>query len=220
MTTVFGVIALSLVVLAVGWLAWTYNRLVGLRNRLRAAWGDVDALLKRRADLIPNLVEAVKGYVGHESRTLSRVTSARSNALMAGGAPENTGGRAHAENQLTSGVRQLFAVVENYPDLKASATFLQLQSQLAETENDIASGRRYYNAVVRDFNTLRETFPNLLIAGPLGFDAGEYFELADLAERETPVADVWPEESPADERPEEPPVDDPSASTVDIREDA
>ena len=220
MTTVIGAIALAVVILAMGWLAWTYNRLVGLRNRLRAAWGDVDALLKRRADLIPNLVEAVKGYVGHESRTLSRVTSARSNALMAGGAPENTAGRAHAENQLTSGVRQLFAVVENYPDLKASETFLQLQSQLAETENDIASGRRYYNAVVRDFNTLRETFPNLLIAGPLGFDAGEYFELADLAEREAPVADVRPEESPADERPEELPVDDPSASTVDTREDA
>jgi LemA protein len=128
--------------------------------------------------------------MGHESRTLSRVTTARSNALMAGGAPDNTSARAHAENQLTSGVRQLFAVVENYPDLKASETFLLLQSELAETENDIASGRRYYNAVVRDFNTLRETFPNLLIARPFGFQAGEYFELADLAEREAPSADV------------------------------
>ena len=219
MATVLGVIALILVVLALGWLAWTYNRLIGLRNRLRAAWGDVDALLKRRADLIPNLVEAVKGYVGHESRTLSRVTTARSNALMAGGAPDNTSARAHAENQLTSGVRQLLAVVENYPDLKASESFLQLQSQLAETENDIASGRRYYNAVVRDFNTLRETFPNLLIAGPLGFEAGEYFELADLAEREAPVADVRPETGAADSRPQEPAVDDGSASPADIRED-
>ncbi|HKY60111.1 MAG TPA: LemA family protein [Gemmatimonadota bacterium] len=190
MATVIGSIALVLVALALAWLTWTFNRLVGLRNRLKAAWGDVDALLKRRADLIPNLVEAVKGYMDHESRTLSRVTTARSNALMAGGAPDNTSARAHAENQLTSGVRQLFAVVENYPDLKASENFLQLQAQLAETENDIASGRRYYNAVVRDFNTLRETFPNLLIAGPLGFHAGEYFELADLAEREAPSADV------------------------------
>ena len=211
MTTVIGATALVLVLLAVGWLAWTYNRLVGLRNRLKAAWGDVDALLKRRADLIPNLVEAVKGYVGHESRTLSRVTTARSNALMAGGAPDNTSARAHAENQLTSGVRQLFAVVENYPDLKASETFLQLQSQLADTENDIASGRRYYNAVVRDFNTLRETFPNLLIAGPLGFQAGEYFELADLAEREAPVADVRiadaPPEVPTDAPAEGPPAE-------------
>ena len=211
MTTVIGVIALVLVVLVVGWLAWTYNRLVGLRNRLRAAWGDVDALLKRRADLIPNLVEAVKGYVGHESRTLSRVTTARSNALMAGGTPDHTSARAHAENQRTSGVRQLFAVVENYPDLKASETFLQLQSELAETENDIASGRRYYNAVVRDFNTLRETFPNLLIAGPLGFEAGEYFELADLAEREAPVADVRPGDAPP-EVPTDTPVQVPPAN--------
>jgi LemA protein len=219
MATILGVIALVLVVLVVAWLALTFNRLVALRNRLRAAWGDVDALLTRRADLIPTLVEAVKGYVGHESRTLTRVTTARSNALMAGGAPDNTSARAHAENQLTSGVRQLFAVVENYPDLKASESFLQLQSQLAETENDIASGRRYYNAVVRDFNTLRETFPNLLIAGPFGFDAGEYFELADLAEREAPVADVRPEAGAADSRPEEPAVDDGSGSPADVREE-
>lgn len=200
MATIIGVIALVLVLLALGWLAWTFNRLVGLRNRLKAAWGDVDALLKRRADLIPNLVEAVRGYMGHEERTLSRVTTARANALMVGGAPDNTGGRAHAENMLTSGMRQLFAVVEDYPELKASETFLDLQRQLAETENDIASGRRYYNAVVRDFNTLRETFPNLLIAGPLGFQASEYFELAELAEREAPVVDVRPQ---ADAPPEE-----------------
>ncbi len=190
MSTLIGTVALAVVVLVLGWLAWTYNRLIRLRNRLKAAWGDVDALLKRRADLIPNLVEAVRGYMGHEERTLSRVTTARANALMAGGTPDNTAGRAHAENMLTSGMRQLFAVVEDYPDLKASETFLELQRQLAETENDIASGRRYYNAVVRDLNTLRETFPNLLIAGPLGFRPGEYFELADLAEREVPSADV------------------------------
>ncbi|MGH7564746.1 MAG: LemA family protein [Gemmatimonadota bacterium] len=214
MLTVIGAIALALVVLVVGWLAWTYNRLIGLRNRLKAAWGDVDALLKRRADLIPNLVEAVRGYMGHEERTLSRVTTARANALMAGGTPDNTAGRAHAENLLTSGMRQLFAVVEDYPDLKASETFLELQRQLAETENDIASGRRYYNAVVRDFNTLRETFPNLLIAGPLGFHPGEFFELADIAEREAPVADVRPEaradaapEASGDTREEAPPID-------------
>jgi LemA protein len=190
MSTLIGTIALAVVVLVLGWLAWTYNRLIRLRNRLKAAWGDVDALLKRRADLIPNLVEAVRGYMGHEERTLSRVTTARANALMAGGTPDNTAGRAHAENMLTSGMQQLFAVVEDYPDLKASETFLELQRQLAETENDIASGRRYYNAVVRDLNTLRETFPNLLIADPLGFRPGEYFELADLAEREVPSADV------------------------------
>ena len=215
MTTVIGAIALVLVVLVVAWLALTFNRLVALRNRLRAAWGDVDALLKRRADLIPNLVEAVKGYVGHESRTLSRVTTARSNALMAGGAPDNTAPRAHAENHLTTPLPHLIPLVENYPQLKANESFLQLQSQLAETENDIASGRRYYNAVVRDFNTLRETFPNLLVAGPLGFEAGEYFELADLAEREAPVADV----RPGDARPETPAGSSAQAPPADVREE-
>lgn len=203
MSTLIGMTALGLAILIVGWLAWTFNRLVALRNRLRAAWGDVDALLKRRADLIPNLVEAVRGYMGHEERTLTRVTTARANALMAGGSPDHTAGRAHAENLLTSGMRQLFAVVEDYPDLKASETFLELQRQLAETENDIASGRRYYNAVVRDFNTLRETFPNLLVAGPLGFTAGEYFELTELDERVAPVADVRPDGEVGPEPPAE-----------------
>jgi LemA protein len=184
------VIAIVVVVLVGGWLAWTFNRLVSLRNRLEGAWANVDTLLKRRADLIPNLVKVVRGYMDHEEGTLERVTTARANALRAGGAPDSTAGRAQAENALTSGLRQLFAVVESYPDLKANESVLEFQRQLGMTEDDIASARRYYNAVVRDFNTLRETFPNLLIAGPLGFHPGEYFEIADIADREVPSADI------------------------------
>jgi LemA protein len=183
-------ILLVLAVLVVLWLGWTFNRLVGLRNRMRAAWASVDALLKRRADLVPNLVEVVRGYMGHEQRTLAAVTAARTDALSAGGQPSDTTGRAHAENVLTSGVRQLLAVAEAYPDLKASDTILKLQQQLADTENDIASARRYYNAVVRDFNTLRESFPALLVANALGFRAGDYFELSDIAERDAPATNL------------------------------
>lgn len=184
------VIVLVVAVLIAGWLAMTFNRLVAMRNRMRGAWADVDTLLKRRADLIPNLVQAVRGYMDHEEGTLSRVTEARARAASAGSGPENAAARAEAENALTAGLRQLFAVAESYPDLKANQNVLDLQHQLGETENDIASARRYYNAVVRDFNTLRETFPNVLIAGPFGFRTGEFFELADVAQREVPKVDL------------------------------
>ncbi len=184
------VIVLVVAALAAVWFAVTFNRLVGLRNRMRAAWADVDALLKRRADLIPNLVSAVRGAMDYERGTLTRVTDARANALRAGGAPDSTAGRAQAEDALTSGLRQLFAVVERYPELKSNQNILDLQRQLTETENDIASARRYFNAVVRDFNTLRETFPTVLIAGPFGFQPGQYFELADIAERESPQVNL------------------------------
>jgi LemA protein len=184
------VIVLVVAVLIAGWLAMTFNRLVAMRNRMRGAWADVDTLLKRRADLIPNLVQAVRGYMDHEEGTLSRVTEARARAASAGSGPENAAARAEAENALTAGLRQLFAVAESYPDLKANQNVLDLQHQLGETENDIASARRYYNAVVRDFNTLRETFPNVLIAGPFGFRPGEFFELADAAQREVPKVDL------------------------------
>ena len=184
------VIVVVVAVLIAGWLAMTFNRLVAMRNRMRGAWADVDTLLKRRADLIPNLVQAVRGYMDHEEGTLSRVTEARARAASAGSGPENAAARAEAENALTAGLRQLFAVAESYPDLKANQNVLDLQHQLGETENDIASARRYYNAVVRDFNTLRETFPNVLIAGPFGFRPGEFFELADVAQREVPKVDL------------------------------
>jgi LemA protein len=184
------VIVLVVAVLIAGWLAMTFNRLVALRNRMRGAWADVDTLLKRRADLIPNLVQAVRGYMDHEEGTLTRVTEARARAASAGTGPENAAARAEAENALTAGLRQLFAVAESYPDLKANQNVLDLQRQLGETENDIASARRYYNAVVRDFNTMRETFPNMLIAGPFGFRPGEFFELADATQREVPKVDL------------------------------
>ncbi|HUP01817.1 MAG TPA: LemA family protein [Gemmatimonadota bacterium] len=184
--TVLVVLVAVLLAGLVSWGAGTYNGLIGLRNRLRASWGDIDALLKRRADLIPNLVAAVRGYAGHEQRTFESVTAARTSALLAGGGPEDARVRAEAENVLTRRVHQLLALAEDYPDLRASANFLQLQADLTETEDDLASARRYYNAVVRDYNTRRETFPNLVIAGPLGFAPGEYFELADVAERAAP----------------------------------
>ena len=177
-----GLALLGLVV----WSAWVFNGLIGLRNRLRAAWSDVDALLKRRSDLIPNLVEAVRGYAAHERRTLENVTAARTTASLAGGGPEGAAGRAEGENVLTRRVHQLLAVAEAYPDLRASAGFVELQAALVETEDDIAHARRYYNAVVRDYNIRRETFPNLIVAAALGFAPGAFFELEELAERAAP----------------------------------
>ena len=184
------IILVFLAALVVAWLAVTFNRLVSLRNRMRGAWADIDALLKRRADLIPTLVSAVRGAMEYEQGTLTRVTDARANALSAGGAPDSTTGRSRAEDAVTSGLRQLFALVERYPELKTNQNILDLQRQLSETENDIASARRYYNAVVRDLNTLRETFPTVLVAGPFGFVPGEYFELAEIAERDAPAVNL------------------------------
>ncbi|MFN2382839.1 MAG: LemA family protein [Gemmatimonadota bacterium] len=172
--------------LLVLWAAWVFNGLIGLRNRLRAAWGDVDAMLKRRADLVPNLVAAVRGYAGHEQTTLERVTAARADARTAGATPEAAAARAAAEGELSLGLGQLLVLAEAYPALRANTNFLALQAELIRTEDDIASARRYYNAVVRDFNTRRETFPNLLLAAPFGFHPGEPFELAEAGERRAP----------------------------------
>jgi LemA protein len=157
------------------WVIWTWNRLVNLRAAMGAAWASIDALLKRRTDLIPNLVAVVKGAMSYEAGTLERVVKARNAAVAAGPPPE----RAAAEEALTGTVSQLFAVVERYPELKANRQILELQQELSETESDIASARRYFNAVVRDYNIARERFPALLIAGRLGFVAGEYFDIAD-----------------------------------------
>lgn len=172
------------------WIVLIFNTLVSMRNRMRGAWSDVDALLKRRADLIPNLVAAVAGYTDHEKRTLDGVTAARASAAFAGGSAERPATRASAEDLLTARIGQLFAVVENYPDLKADQTFLELQRELTETEDDIAKARRYYNAVVRDYNTLRQTFPNSLVAGPFRFEPGVFFELTDPDERERPEVEI------------------------------
>ena len=184
-----------MVLAILGWVAWTFNRLIALRNRLEAAWGDIDALLKRRADLIPNLVEAVRAYTRHEERTFREVTAARATALAAGGGPEAPEARARAEAELQRRVGRLFAVVEEYPELRASANVLELQAELTRTENDIARARRYYNAVVRDYDTLRETFPAMIVAGLLGFEELPYFELPDPEERRVPDADVRADES-------------------------
>ena len=160
-----------------------YNRLVGLRLRAQNAWSDIDVQLKRRADLVPNLVETVKGYAAHESETLQAVTEARTRAVAAQGA--GPAERAEAEAGLTAALRGLTVAVEAYPQLQASGGFRDLQGQLSAIEEAVQNARRYYNAVVRDLNTAIMTFPSNLLAGPMGFQPREFFE-AEPAEREVP----------------------------------
>ncbi len=171
------------------WGIAVFNRLVGLRNRARGSWSDIDVQLKRRHDLIGNLVETVKGYAAHERTTLDEVTTARSRAESARDAagPEEAG---RAESALSGRVRGLFALAEAYPDLKASDRFLDLQRSLAEVENDIQNARRYYNAVVRDLNTRIQSVPDVLLARPLGFKEREFFELKDASEAAAPRVDL------------------------------
>lgn len=178
-------IILAIIVVAGFFLVAMYNRLVTLRQRVREAWSDIDVQLKRRYDLIPNLVETVKGYAAHEKGVFEAVTQARSNAIAAGatGSPEQ---RAQAENILTGALRSVFAVAEAYPQLQASQNFRDLQENLTATEDKIAFARRFYNGNVRDYNTGLQTFPTNILAGMFGFTAEQYFELADAKERETP----------------------------------
>ena len=161
------VIALFLIVL--------YNRMVALRQTVRQAWADITVQLKQRHDLVPNLVETVKGYAAHERGTLDAVVKAR-NAAVAAGDP---GAQAKAENMLTGALRQLFALAEAYPDLKANQNFLRLQSDLADVENKIAAARRFFNNAVQEFNTAIQQFPMVLVAGPFGFTASGFFELEE-----------------------------------------
>ena len=163
----------------------TYNRLVTLRQRVKEAWADIDVQLKRRHDLIPNLVETVKGYATHEASVFQKVTEARAAAVAAGatGTPEQ---RAQAENILTGALRSVFAVAEAYPQLQASQNFRDLQENLTATEDKISFARRFYNGNVRDYNTSLQTLPTSLFAGMLGFKPEQYFELTDAAEREVP----------------------------------
>lgn len=160
----------------------TYNRLVSLSQRSESAWSDVDVQLKRRTDLVPNLVESVKGYAAHERGTLDAVVKARG-AAVAAQSPES---RAQAEGQLTQALRGLFALAESYPDLKASANFQSLQASLGEIEDAIQNARRYFNAVVRDLNTAIQEFPSNLIAGFFQFKPHGYFELDRPEERQVP----------------------------------
>ncbi len=168
------------IVLAVviGWFAFSYNNFVKLINRTREAWADIDVQLKRRYDLIPNLVETVKGYASHEKDLLEKVTKARADALSVerSGDPENT---ARAENALTGALRSVFAVAENYPDLKANTNFLELQKELSDTENKIQAARRFYNTNVRDLNTNIESFPSNIIANLFNFSPEKFFELEE-----------------------------------------
>jgi LemA protein len=150
----------------------TYNGLVRLRNKAEEAWSGIDVQLQRRADLVPNLVETVRGYAGHEEGVLTAVTEARASMMNARGPAE--AGR--ADNMLEQALGRLFAVAENYPDLKASTNFLELQRELATLEEDISFARRYYNATVEDLNTRIQTIPTVLIARPMGFSEKEYFK--------------------------------------------
>lgn len=176
-------IVLGLVLIAAVGAIVVYNRLVRLRNTVDSSWSDIDVQLKKRYDLVPNLVETVKGYASHEKSVFEKVTEARSRAMQAT-SPED---KAAAENMLGQTLKSLFAVAEAYPDLKASTNFTQLQTQLQALEDNIEYARRYYNAVVRDYNTLTQSFPSNLIASQFGFHAREFFELETPAVERAPV---------------------------------
>lgn len=168
--TIF-LIILAVIVVAV---ILIYNRLVALRQTTHQAWGDIDVQMKQRYDLVPNLVETVKGYASHEKETLENVVKARQQAIDATGLKD----LAAAENMLTGALRQLFALSEAYPDLKANQNFLSLQRELADLENKIAAARRFFNNAVSEYNTAIEQFPAVLLANPFGFKAREFFEIA------------------------------------------
>jgi LemA protein len=176
-------VILGIVVVLALFLWMTYNGLVTLKVRVDEAWSDITVQLKRRLDLIPNLVNSVKGYAAHESGVFEKVTEARANALNAQGVKET----AAAENQFEGALKSLFAVAESYPDLKANQNFLQLQQELVDTEDKIQAARRFYNGGVRDLNTKIQIFPNNIFAGMLGFTSREFFEVEDMAKASEPV---------------------------------
>ena len=179
---VAALVFLVIIVLIAIWVAMTYNGFVAMRNAVRNAWSQIDVQLKRRHDLIPNLVETVKGYAGHEKETLENVTRARSQAVSAQG----VGQQAQAEQQLTGALGRLMLVVEQYPDLKANQNFLALQEELTSTENKITFSRQLYNDSVMLFNTRIESVPAKIVAGMFHFKQEEFFELQDEAAREAP----------------------------------
>ncbi len=157
------------------WVMWIYNRFVTLTNRVREAWSDIDVQLKRRYDLIPNLVETVKGYAGHENTTLEKVTEMRTRAMNAQTVAEHS----EAENMLAGALKTMFAVSENYPDLKANTNFLELQRELADTENKIQAARRFYNSVVQELNTGLQSFPGNALNSMFKFKESDFFALAE-----------------------------------------
>jgi len=181
MTAVWIILAIVVIVALFLWI--TYNSLVKLKIRVDEAWSDITVQLKRRLDLIPNLINSVKGYAAHEAGVFEKVTEARAQALNAQGVKET----AAAENQFEDALKSLFAVAENYPQLRANENFLQLQQELVDTEDKIQAARRFYNSGVRDLNTKIKIFPNNLFAGMLGFSEREFFEVEDMASVEKPV---------------------------------
>ena len=176
-------ILLGIVVLLVLYVVYFYNSLIVLRNRIDNAWSQIDVQLRRRYDLIPNLVETVKGYAAHEREVFERVTEARSRAIAAG----SVGEQSQAENLLTQALRSLFAVAENYPQLRATENFQQLQEELSGTESKIAFARQFYNDTVLRYENLRQSFPTNLMAGTFGFRGREYFEMEEAARQPVKV---------------------------------
>lgn len=178
------IVVLAALALFALFLITTYNRLVTLRQRVKEAWSDIEVQLRRRHELIPNLVETVKGYAAHERQTFENVTAARAAAMAAAG--QGPAERAQAENALGAALINLRAVAEAYPQLRAVESFNQLQEELIATQDKIAFAQRFYNGNVRDYNTSLLTFPTTLLAGPFGFTPEQYFEISDPAERAVP----------------------------------
>lgn len=176
-------ILIGVIVLVLLWIVIAFNSLVRLRTRAKEAWADIEVQLKRRYDLIPNVIETVKGYASHERELLENVTKARTQAMGA----QTPQAHAQAENMLSGTLKTLFAVSENYPDLKANVNFLDLQRELADTENKIQSARRFYNTNVRDLNIAIESFPSNIIAGAFHFSKKEFFDLDDNDAAQQPV---------------------------------
>ena len=178
------IISVVAAVLVIGWMAGIYNTLVKAKNGVKNAWSQIEVQLKRRHDLIPNLIETVKGYMQHERATLESVTNARQQAVNISGSVAD---QAKIESMLSQTLKSLFAVSENYPDLKANQNFLALQEELSSTENKIGFARQFYNDSVMQLNNKIEMFPSNIIAGMFGFEAGEFFEIEVPQEREVPV---------------------------------
>lgn len=174
---------LGIAVLVIVAVVVIYNKLVRLRTTVKSSWSDIDVNLKKRYDLVPNLVETVRGYAGHEKSVFENVTLARSAAMKA----TSPGDKAKSENMFTETLKSLFAVAEAYPQLKANENFMQLQQQLKELEDNIEYSRRYFNAVVRDYNIMTETFPSNIIAGQFKFEKSDFFELEEAAVERKPV---------------------------------
>jgi len=183
--TLFFFSLLGITAVLIFWFIAVYNRLIKLRNMKEEGWSGIDVQLKRRSNLIPNLIETVKGYMGHESSVLEKVTELRTQSMNA----PDVGSKIAAESLLTRSLGKLFAVAENYPDLKASQNFQDLQKQLSEIEDEIQMARRYYNGTVRNLNVGIETFPNSIVAGMFDFEKAEFFEIEDEADRAVPKVD-------------------------------